>query len=115
MTDSDRRHGFGLFGQAGLAGVALKSLLASITLAAAGMQVALALWLYRKLPLAGSPQRPVRLAHRITGFALFALTVPLGQSDGWAGSADGSGQADAGQCQHRHRGEPGDPGEGDDF
>ena len=42
-----------------------------------GLQVLLALWIYRKLPLAGSAHRPVRLAHRLVGFALFALTVPI--------------------------------------
>jgi len=57
--------------------VALKSVLASIVAAAAVVQVLLALWLYRKLPLAGRPPRPVRPAHRVTGFALFALTVPI--------------------------------------
>jgi len=41
------------------------------------VQVLLALWLYRKLPLAGSAPRPVRLSHRIIGFGLFALTVPI--------------------------------------
>ena len=67
----------GLFGQAGLAAVTLKSLLATVVLGLAVVQVLLALWLYRKLPLAGSPPRPVRLSHRITGFVLFALTVPI--------------------------------------
>jgi len=33
--------------------------------------------MYRKLPLAGSPPRPVRRAHRITGFALFVLSLPV--------------------------------------
>lgn len=70
-------YGFGLFGRVGLAAVALKSLLASIALAAAAVQVALALWLYRRLPRVGSPPRPVRLAHRITGFAVLGLTVPI--------------------------------------
>jgi hypothetical protein len=54
-----------------------KSLLATIALALAGVQVLLALWIYRKLPLAGSPPRPVPIAHRATGFALFALTIPV--------------------------------------
>jgi hypothetical protein len=54
-----------------------KSLLATIALALAGVQVLLALWIYRKLPLAASPPRPVPLVHRVTGFALFALTVPV--------------------------------------
>jgi Family of unknown function (DUF6529) len=54
-----------------------KSLLATIVLALAVVQVLLALWMYRKLPLAGRPRRPVPVAHRVTGFALFALTVPV--------------------------------------
>ena len=66
-----------LFGQAGLDAVALKSALSSIALGVAGLQVLLALWIYRKLPLAGSPPRPVPLAHRVIGFGLFALTVPI--------------------------------------
>ena len=41
------------------------------------VQVLLALWMYRKLPLAGRPPRPVPITHRVTGFALFALTVPI--------------------------------------
>jgi len=68
---------FSLFGQAGLAAVMLKSLLACVVLGLAALQVLLALWLYRKLPLAGSPPRPVRICHRVIGFALFALTVPI--------------------------------------
>jgi len=54
-----------------------KSALSTIALALAGLQVLLALWLYRKLPLAAAPPRPVRYAHRITGAVLFALTVPV--------------------------------------
>src|SRR5260370_827362 len=41
------------------------------------LQVRRALWICRKLPLAGSPPRPARLAHRVIGFGLFALTVPI--------------------------------------
>lgn len=66
-----------LFGQAGLAAVMLKSLLASVAAGLAALQVLLALWLYRKLPLAGRPPRPVRTGHRVIGFAVFALTVPV--------------------------------------
>jgi hypothetical protein len=66
-----------LFGSTGLDAVALKSTLSSIALGLAGLQVLLALWIYRKLPLAGPPPRPVRLAHRVIGFGLFALTVPI--------------------------------------
>jgi hypothetical protein len=70
-------HTFSLFGRQYLAAVALKALLASVALGLAVLQVLLALWMYRKLPLAGSPPRPVRLAHRVLGFGLFALTVPI--------------------------------------
>ena len=68
---------FSLFGRVGLDAVALKSLLATIALGLAALQVLLALWMYRKLPLAGRPPRPVPLAHRVIGFGLFALTVPI--------------------------------------
>ena len=68
---------FGLFGRTGLGAIAFKSVLASVALGLAVLQVLLALWIYRKLPLAGGPPRPVRLAHRGIGFGLFALTVPI--------------------------------------
>jgi hypothetical protein len=68
---------FSLFGQAGLGAVRLKSMLATIVAGMAVLQVLLALWLYRKLPFAASPPRPVRPAHRIIGFGLFALSVPI--------------------------------------
>jgi uncharacterized protein DUF6529 len=54
-----------------------KSLLATIVLGLAVLQVLLALWMYRKLPLAGRPPGPVPVTHRVTGFGLFALTVPV--------------------------------------
>jgi hypothetical protein len=54
-----------------------KSLLATIALGMAGLQVILALWIYRKLPLAGDPPRPVPLAHRVIGFTVIALTIPV--------------------------------------
>jgi len=57
--------------------IPVKSLLATIALALAAVQVLLALWMYRKLPLAGDPPRPVPVTHRVTGFALFALTIPV--------------------------------------
>ena len=47
-----------LFGQAGLDAVRLKSMLASIALGVAGLQVLLGAWMYRKLPLAGRPTAP---------------------------------------------------------
>ena len=54
-----------------------KSLLATIVLGLAVLQVLLALWMYHKLPLAGRPPRPVPVTHRVTGLVLFALTVPI--------------------------------------
>src|SRR5215472_3064367 len=54
-----------------------KSLLATIALVLAGVQVLLALWIYRRLPLAGSPPRPVPVAPGVPGFVLFAVTVPV--------------------------------------
>jgi Family of unknown function (DUF6529) len=68
---------FSLFGRQYVAAMTLKALLATVVLGVAALQVVLALWIYRKLPLAGSAPRPVRLAHRAIGFALFALTVPI--------------------------------------
>ncbi len=68
---------FSLFGRVGLDAIALKAVLATIALGLAVLQVLLALWIYRKLPLAGSPPRPARLAHRVIGLGLFALTVPI--------------------------------------
>jgi hypothetical protein len=64
---------FSLFGASP---VPAKSLLATIALALAAVQVLLALWIYRKLPLPGPP-RKVPLAHRLTGIAVFAVTVPV--------------------------------------
>jgi Family of unknown function (DUF6529) len=68
---------FSLFGRQYVAAVALKALLATVALGLAVLQVLLALWIYRKLPLAGSPPRRVPLAHRVVGFGLFALTLPI--------------------------------------
>jgi len=57
-------YAFGLFGRVGLGAVALKSLLATIALGVAILQVLLALWMHRRLPFTDSPPGPVRLAHR---------------------------------------------------
>jgi hypothetical protein len=70
-------YAFSLFGQVALAAIVLKSMLASVVLGLAALQVLLALWMYRKLPLARNPPRPVRLSHRAAGLILFALTVPI--------------------------------------
>lgn len=68
---------FSLFGRQYEAARSLKAVLATVALGAAVMQVLLALWMYRKLPLAGRPPRAVRPAHRVLGFGLFALTIPI--------------------------------------
>ena len=70
-------YNFSLFGQVALGAVTLKSTLATIAVGMAVLNVLLALWMYRKLPVVASPPRQVRLAHRTVGFALFALTVPI--------------------------------------
>jgi hypothetical protein len=57
--------------------IPVKSLLATIVLGLAVLQVLLALWIFGRLPLAGSPPRPVPLIHRLAGFAAFAVTVPI--------------------------------------
>ncbi len=68
---------FSLFGRTYLAAVSLKAVLATVALGLAVVQVLLALWMYRRLPLVGRPSRAVRRSHRVLGFCLFALTVPI--------------------------------------
>jgi hypothetical protein len=66
---------FTLFGEANPFG--LKSVLATVALGLAVLQVLLALWIYRRLPLAGRPPRGVPTVHRVMGFVVFAVTVPI--------------------------------------
>lgn len=66
---------FTLFGSANPIG--LKSMLATIALGLAVVQVLLALWIYRKLPFAGAPRKPIPITHRVVGFVLFAVTIPI--------------------------------------
>ena len=66
-----------LFGQSALGALALKSWLTTVTLGLAGVQVLLALWLYRKLPLVPAPARWVAVAHRLTGIVLIGVTIPV--------------------------------------
>ena len=68
---------FSLFGRTGLGAIALKSTLATVALGLVAIQVLLALWIYQKLPTVYYTPRPVRLAHRIIGAGLFALTIPI--------------------------------------
>src|SRR5258708_1167401 len=66
-----------MFGQSGLNAIILKSALATAVLGLAVVQVLLALWIYRKLPLAGRPPRAIRMTHRVIGFVAIALTLPI--------------------------------------
>src|SRR5262249_21758105 len=66
-----------IFGQTYTGAISLKSLLATVVLGLAAVQVLLALWMYRKLPLAPKPIRAVAIAHRVNGFVLIAITLPI--------------------------------------
>lgn len=67
-----------LFGQTSYTGVlSLKSLLASVALGLAVVQVVLALWIYHKLPLAGKAPKPIRLTHRTVGIVAVIVTLPV--------------------------------------
>lgn len=70
-------YNFSLFGKNAEPALRLKSLLATVAFGLGVVQVLLALWLYRKLPLVRNPPKPVGPAHRIIGLVLFALTVPV--------------------------------------
>src|SRR5216684_7418133 len=70
-------YALGLFGATGLGVFRIKSALANVALGLAVVQVLLALWIYRKLPLAGRAPKRIGLTHRIIGGALFALTIPI--------------------------------------
>src|SRR6266567_21043 len=67
----------GLFGQTGVGVYSLKSLLATIALGLAVVQVGLALWIYNKLPLAGRPPKRVGITHRTVGVVAVIVTLPV--------------------------------------
>jgi hypothetical protein len=67
----------GLFGNTGLNAYILKSALASAALGLAAVQVLLALWIYRKLPLAGRPPKQIGMTHRVIGVVAVILTLPI--------------------------------------
>jgi uncharacterized protein DUF6529 len=68
----------GLFGVTSPTGVwSLKSLLSTVALGLAMVQVVLALWMYRKLPGAGAAPKRVGLTHRIIGGVAFVVTLPV--------------------------------------
>jgi hypothetical protein len=66
-----------LFGRHGNDANLLKAQLGTALLCLALYQLILALWMYRRLPGAGTAPRPVPLAHRIGGAVLFALSLPI--------------------------------------
>ena len=70
-------YALGLFGATGLGVFRIKSALANVALGLAVVQVLLALWIYRKLPLAGRAPKPIRMTHRIIGFIGLAVTLPV--------------------------------------
>jgi uncharacterized protein DUF6529 len=67
----------GFFGQTGLGVFRFKSLLATVALGLAVVQVVLALWIYRKLPLAGRAPKPVPVTHRVVGAVAVLVTLPV--------------------------------------
>jgi hypothetical protein len=67
----------GLFGTSGTDTMVLKARLGSALLCLALIQLALGLWMYRRLPLAGAPPRPVRNTHRAIGLLAFLLSLPI--------------------------------------
>jgi hypothetical protein len=67
----------GFFGRTGNDAARLKAWFASVILALVGVQVFLALWMYRKIPALGRPTKTVRRTHRTIGFLAFALSLPV--------------------------------------
>jgi uncharacterized protein DUF6529 len=66
-----------LFGRTAADTVPLKSWLGTGLLALAGVQLALALWLYGRLPLVREASGGVATGHRLVGLAALVLTLPL--------------------------------------
>ena len=66
-----------LFGQSGQDTLSLKSWLATGVLAFALLQVALALWMYGRLPLVAIAPPEVGPVHRAVGVAAILLTIPI--------------------------------------
>jgi hypothetical protein len=55
----------------------LKAQLGSALFGLALVQLLLGLWMYGRLPAAGSAPRPVPTTHRLTGLAAFLLSLPI--------------------------------------
>ena len=69
-------YAFSLFGSPGHA-FSLKSKVATAILGLVLIQLLLALWIYGRLPGAGTPTHPVRRVHRIFGIVVFLATLPV--------------------------------------
>jgi hypothetical protein len=67
----------GLFGQYGVAATRLKAQLGTVMLGLALVQLTLALWMYRRLPLAGVAPRAVPALHRAGGLSVLLLSLPV--------------------------------------
>ncbi|MEU9092356.1 DUF6529 family protein [Streptomyces sp. NPDC087901] len=70
-------YGYGLFGRHGNAAVDLKAQLGTALLGLALIQLALALWMYGRIPGARAAPRRVRLGHRALGFLTFLFSLPI--------------------------------------
>jgi hypothetical protein len=69
--------GTALFGRTALDTLPLKSWLATAILVLAIMQLASALWIFRRLPFAPAPPRRLGSAHRLSGATLALLSLPI--------------------------------------
>jgi hypothetical protein len=68
---------FGLLGQEYAAATRLKARLATVALMLAGVQLVLALWIYNRLPGAGTAPRWAHVTHRLNGALTIAVTLPI--------------------------------------
>jgi hypothetical protein len=69
--------GTALFGKTAADTLPLKSTLASVVLGLAGLQLVSAIWIYGRLPAAGSSPRWLPPLHRLTGVSAIVLTLPI--------------------------------------
>jgi hypothetical protein len=69
--------GTALFGRTAAETLSLKSWLATAVLGLGLFQLSSALWMYGKLPGAPKPPRRLHTVHRLSGGALFLVTLPV--------------------------------------
>ena len=70
-------YSIGLLGRTGPDTLSLKAWLATGVLALAGLQVGLALWMYRKLPRIRPPTARIGNVHRAVGVTAILLSLPI--------------------------------------